>query len=88
MSQKPGADELRIRGILRQRGVGPDAPPATVPPRPAVRPRDWLDNILDANATTPPTPAEEPPAERPESPSGPTPIAAVKPPKRRKRKPS
>lgn len=34
---EPGADELRIRGLLRRRGVGPDA--LTVPPRPT-RPPD------------------------------------------------
>lgn len=62
MTATPGADELRIRSILRKRGVGPDADPApaippkpTVPPKPTGRPPDWLDTLLDDNAA--PTPA-------------------------------
>lgn len=31
---EPGADELRVRSILRQRGVGPDAEPPPTPPGP------------------------------------------------------
>lgn len=50
MSQHPGADELRIRSILRTRGVGPDV----TPPEPAARPRDWLDDILDSDTSAPP----------------------------------
>lgn len=34
MNAQPGADELRIRSILRKLGVGPDAPPP-LPPLPA-----------------------------------------------------
>ena len=34
MNAQPGADELRIRSILRKLGVGPDAPPPAVPPGP------------------------------------------------------
>jgi len=34
VNTKPGADELRIARLLRQRGVGPDAEP-----RPAVLPQ-------------------------------------------------
>ncbi|MFB6955478.1 hypothetical protein ACFCYB_00220 [Streptomyces sp. NPDC056309] len=64
---KPGADELRIRSILRQRGVGPDAQPdATIPPMPTQRPRDWLDDILDSN----PGPAREKPANERRAPGG------------------
>lgn len=45
---KPGADELRVRQLLIKQGVGPDAGlPSPVPPKPTVRPRDWLDDILD-----------------------------------------
>lgn len=57
---KPGADELRIQAILKQRGVGPDAEAPTVPPIPKRRPRDWLDNILDDNARSAAAPVEEP----------------------------
>jgi hypothetical protein len=48
MSTTPGADERRIRSLLRRRGVGPDAAPperttvsVTVPRDP-----DWLDQII------------------------------------------
>ena len=65
---KPGADELRIRSILRQRGVGPDAMPPppplppvpAVPPKPTTRPRDWLDDILDEAPAEAPTEAVKP----------------------------
>lgn len=72
-AQEP--DELRVRQILRQAGVGPDA----IPPKPTERPRDWLDDILDAPTPTPPVPAA------PRAPAPPTPDpAAVK--KRKKPK--
>jgi hypothetical protein len=45
----PGADELRIRGFLRQLEVGPDAEPPAIPPKPVKRERDWLDDILDSD---------------------------------------
>ena len=54
VGREPGADELRLRGLLRQRGVGSDA----VPPAPVERSRDWLDDILDG----PPAAAAEKPA--------------------------
>jgi hypothetical protein len=70
VSRGPGADELRVRGILRQRGVGPDA----VPPKPTQRPKDWLDDILDSppastkeQAPAPPQPAPEPAREKPQA---------------------
>lgn len=68
---KPGPDELRVRGILRRRGVGPDAntPPAVLP-KPATRPRDWLDDILDA---TPAPAAEASPDTEPEPDPAPVP---------------
>lgn len=50
---KPGADELRVRALLKERGVGPDARPSAIPPQPTERPRDWLDDILDGNAAVP-----------------------------------
>lgn len=73
MTAQPGADELRIRTILKQRGVGPDAQPQpTIPPKPAVPPqraRDWLDDILDTPAGPEPeaeeAPREDKPARRP-----------------------
>ena len=58
---KPGADELRVRGMLRQRGVGADA----IPPKPAVRPRDWLDDILDTKPDPAPKAALEPAPDAP-----------------------
>lgn len=70
-STQPGADELRMRGILRAHGVGADAPlppvPRQLPPGFDPRERDWLDDILDDNATPAPTPAavEEPPPATP-----------------------
>lgn len=82
MSTRPGADERRIRAILQQRGVGPDA----IPPRPAARPRDWLDDILDTPA---PAPQSKPAPVTPKT-SGPAQKtnAAGKPqPKRGKRRP-
>lgn len=48
--QAPGGDELRVRSLLIMNGVGPDAgTPGPIPPKPTTRPRDWLDDILDAN---------------------------------------
>lgn len=77
---KPGADELRIRGILRQNGVGPDA----IPPKPEDRARDWLDDILDAPA---PAPApEEPPTPAPATGPQPTTARKTKPKTSKKRK--
>lgn len=59
MNTAPGADERRIRQILRTRGVGPDATP---PPRT----RDWLDDLWadehpTPRAAVPPQPPEDPP---------------------------
>ncbi|MGW2692362.1 hypothetical protein ACWC3Y_10930 [Streptomyces sp. NPDC001296] len=66
MTAQPEADELRIRSILRNRGVGPDAvTPAAVPPKPAARPRDWLDDILDETPEPEPEPEEKPAAPEP-----------------------
>lgn len=42
MATEQGADERRIRSLLRRRGVGPDAPPPV--PAPA-RDEDWLDRL-------------------------------------------
>lgn len=60
MSTDQGADELRMRAILKDRGVGPDAEPPTVPPKPTSRPRDWLDDILDTKAAPKAAAAEKP----------------------------
>ncbi|UJV42059.1 hypothetical protein [Streptomyces sp. AMCC400023] len=64
----PGADELRIRGHLR-RLLDPPPPnmPPGPPPDPGQPPRDWLDDILNGNAS-PPRPAPPPP------PGGPVPL--------------
>lgn len=91
MTTTPGADELRMRSILRKSGVGPDAlspPDATEPPE---WEPDWLDEILDSNATEP-EPAEEGADAEPAPPTGPTAVAKPKKPKvkgkkRRKRPP-
>lgn len=72
MSTEPGADELRVRALLLAREVGPDA----VPPTPAARPRDWLDEIVDTDlAPAAPTPerVDEEPA------AVPAPVAKTKP---------
>lgn len=50
-----GADERRIRSLLRRRGVGPDAEPQ--PTIPAPRDPDWLDRLY---ADDQPEPAGEP----------------------------
>lgn len=104
MSSAQGADELRIRATLIKQGVGPDAehapvvpPRPPVPPKPTTRPRDWLDNLLDDNATTgaggqDDEPEGDEPAPEIDPPKGPKPTAAVKakpqakPRKRKKRK--
>jgi hypothetical protein len=79
----PGADELRMRHILRQRGVGPDAePPPAARPQPSGRPRDWLDDILDSPPPAAPEPETEPAKPKLEKPK---PKSAKK--KRRKKKP-
>ncbi|MEV6014714.1 hypothetical protein [Streptomyces sp. NPDC051997] len=78
---KPGADEIRIRNILRKNGIGPDAPAPVVPPKPTARPRDWLDDILD----TPPTPKPEPAAAEPAARPAPKPAPPARP-KAKKRK--
>jgi hypothetical protein len=72
VSTEQGADELRIRALLLAREVGPDARP----PKPAVRPRDWLDEIVDtdlAPATPTPEPVDDKPADTP------APVAKTKP---------
>ncbi|MER7738872.1 hypothetical protein ABTX34_11195 [Streptomyces sp. NPDC096538] len=74
----PEPDELRVRAILRQTGVGPDA----IPPRPTERPRDWLDDILDTPAPPPPAPG----APEPSAPPAPRPTTVTKPKKPKKRK--
>lgn len=77
---KPGADEVRVRQLLIKQGVGPDAGPAPIPPKPTARPRDWLDDLIDDNAT-PPAPVEEPEETEPEPALAPpeTPAKAKKP---------
>lgn len=51
-----GADERRIRSLLRRRGVGPDAEPQPVVPAP--RDPDWLDRLYADEQK--PEPAGEP----------------------------
>lgn len=75
---RPGPDELRMRGILRDRGVGPAADESPLPPdlpdgfEP--RERDWLDDILDSNPTEP--------ASQPEGEPETAPVEKPTPPKR------
>lgn len=57
MSHEQGSDELQIKAILTERGVGPDA----VPPKPTTRPRDWLDDILDTAPAAAPRPKPKAP---------------------------
>lgn len=86
MSREPGADELRVRAFLLAREVGPDA----VPPMPAVRPRDWLDEIVDtdlAPAAPTPEPVDEEPVDTPEPVAKTKPKPARKPGKKKQRKP-
>lgn len=84
---EPDADERRVRAILRTRGVGPDA----IPPKPAGRPRDWLDDILDTTPTPAakpkpkPAPAEKP-APPPAAPAGPVEKTTQKPATRKKKR--
>lgn len=62
----PGPDEQAVSERLRKLGVGPDAQPAPTVPAPT-RTRDWLDDILEDNATPParrPAPATK--EEKPE----------------------
>ncbi|MGW6459103.1 hypothetical protein ACWF94_24805 [Streptomyces sp. NPDC055078] len=69
----PGADERRIRGLLRRLGVGPDAPPPPAPTGPAGRTGfdwgsapaaepDWFDRLYADETTTdePTKPARRP----------------------------
>lgn len=96
LSCEPGADELEVRGRLRKllgeepdtAAAAPARPPIPpIPPNPAAlppRPRDWLDDILDAPATPEPEPAEATPADQP----GPEPEAPAGKPGARKAKKS
>lgn len=63
---RPGPDELRMRGILRDRGVGPDAaepdPPDREQPAPADDPDAWWDRLYP-DEPEPAEDAEEPAAE-------------------------
>lgn len=65
MTTTPGADEHRIRHLLRTRGVGPDAPPM-IPER--TRPRDWLDDLWDDGEPRPAVVAPPPPPRPPDPP--------------------
>lgn len=87
---KPGADELRMRGILRRRGVGYDAEPDAVTPPSDARERDWLDDLLDSNTPTPAEETAEPDTEqksaKPDAPAKPKKPQPGKAQKTRKRK--
>lgn len=80
MTAEPGADERRMQHILKERGIGFDAPP----PKPTDRPRDWLDDLLDDNALAPVEETVEP--EGAQAPAKPKSPKAGKPQKARKRK--
>jgi hypothetical protein len=73
MSRTPGADELRVRALLIARQVGPDA----IPPKPAARPRDWLDDILATDLA--PATEEQPQPEPQEKPKPAAPAKATEP---------
>lgn len=76
------ADEREIRNRLRALGVGPDA----IPPKPTVRPRDWLDDLLDTQPAPEPEPAEEQPQPAPAAPEKtPEPPKKTRTPKPRKK---
>lgn len=80
MSRNQGADELRVRALLRQNGVGPNP----IPPKPTSRPRDWLDDILNSPPPRPAAPAAPPPAPPATAPEPPQ-ITTAKPKKKRKK---
>jgi hypothetical protein len=81
---EPGADERRMQHILKERGIGFDAP--STPP--AERPRDWLDELLDENAPAPVDETVEPEAEQtPVKPKKPQASKAQKTRKRKRRQP-
>lgn len=84
MTATPGADELRMRDILRKKGVGPDALPPP-PPSPAERPKDWLDELLATN-TPDPDPEEDEEGADTEPPAGPEAAAKPKKPKAKKKR--
>lgn len=74
MTAQQGADELRIRTLLRKRGVGPDAaPPASPVAAPAPAPADWWDRLYADDE--PAAPAEPEPVEE----SQPAPPVAAQP---------
>jgi hypothetical protein len=84
VTAQPGADEHRIRAILRSRGVGPSA----IPPKPTVRPRDWLDDILNSPAPAPAAATPKPKPAQPPSTASNTPTKTKKQKRRKTRKPS
>lgn len=89
MSRYPGDDELLLRALLRQNGVGPAATP--IPPKPTVRPRDWLDEILTSAGpapapATPTAPAAKPPEKEDEPTAEQDEPKKTKPKKKRKRR--
>lgn len=80
---KPGADELRVRALLIAREVGPDA----IPPKPAARPRDWLDDIITTDLAPAAEEREKPAPAAPAQATAPLPAKAApkKKPKKAKR---
>jgi len=85
---EPGADELRVRAILKQRGVGtdpalPDTPTGPPPPGFEPRERDWLDDLLDDLT---PEPVEDETADEPEQPPATSTTKAPAKTKKRKKK--
>lgn len=61
MTTDQGADELHVRALLLAREVGPIA----VPPKPTTRPRDWLDDLIEADPETEEEPTEPSPNPNP-----------------------
>ncbi len=74
---QPGADELRMRGILRKHGVGPDAelppippgpPPSGFDPDPVPEPRPWWSHKQPAAEKPVEKEADEPEEEQEDRP--------------------
>lgn len=76
---RPAADEIRVRHLLNTLDARPFGHPEPTlmndAPTPPGRPRDWLDDIIDATPTPPPGPATPPDP-------GPPPDAGSHPPSR------
>lgn len=79
----PDADELAVKERLITLVDGPAPAPTqqALPPKPATRPRDWLDDLLDEPAEAPPAaaPIEQPSVKEPAAAKPPAPAASPEP---------